>query len=69
VASNGALNLNFGWNWLNHRPILWTVFVVVVGIGVAYYGLVQRNKPSHIEAPEGELVADDAAPAASPAAG
>ena len=48
--------LNFHWNWLNHRPVLWTVFVVIAGVGTAYYALVQRHKASHVEAPEGELV-------------
>jgi urea carboxylase system permease len=62
VASNptpvetGKL-LNFHWSWLNHRPVLWTVFVVVVGVGGAYYTLVQRHKPAQVVAPEGELPA------------
>ena len=55
--------LNFHWNWLNHRPVLWTVFVVVAGVGTLYFSLVQRRKPSHVEAPEGELLAHDAATA------
>jgi amino acid transporter len=61
--------LNFGWGWLNHRPVLWTVFIVIAGVGAIYYTLVQQRKPSHIEAPEGELVALDAqGTAAAPAA-
>ena len=62
VASNptpvetGKL-LNFHWSWLNHRPVLWTVFVVVVSVGAAYYALVQRHKPIQVVAPEGELPA------------
>jgi amino acid transporter len=47
--------LDFHWHWLNHRPVLWTVLVVIVGVGAAYFALVQRHKPAHIEAPEGEL--------------
>jgi amino acid transporter len=47
--------LNFHWGWLNHRPILWTVFIVIGAVGAAYYALVQRHKPAHIEAPEGEV--------------
>jgi urea carboxylase system permease len=65
VASNPTPNqtgklLNFHWGWLNDRPILWTVVVVIVGVGSIYYAAVQRHKPSHVEAPEGELVALDA---------
>jgi urea carboxylase system permease len=61
AASNPTPNqtgklLNFHWAWLNDRPVLWTVFVVIAVAGTAYYGLVQRNKPSHVEAPEGEMV-------------
>lgn len=47
--------LNFHWTWLNHRPVLWTAVVVIVGVGAAYFALVQRHKPVRIEAPEGEL--------------
>src|SRR5947199_1127367 len=50
-AQTGNL-VNFHWNWLNHRPLLWTVLAVILLIGGAYYGLVQRHKPSHVEAPE-----------------
>src|SRR3954454_13706497 len=59
--------LNFHWNWLNHRPILWTVFVVIAGVGSLYFGLVQRKKPSHSEAVEGHAAAPEApaAPALS----
>jgi amino acid transporter len=60
AASNPTPNqtgklLNFHWGWLNDRPILWTVFVVIAAVGTGYYALVQRSKASHIEAPEGEL--------------
>jgi urea carboxylase system permease len=63
AASNPTPNqtggsLDFHWAWLNDRPVLWSVVIVIVGVGSAYFWLVQRKKPSHIEAPEGELVAD-----------
>ncbi len=48
--------LDFHWGWLNHRPVLWTVFIVIAGVGTLYYVLVQRKKPSHAEAPDGELM-------------
>jgi hypothetical protein len=50
---------------LNERPVLWTVFIAVVIVGTAYFLLVQRTKPSHLEAPEGEVFADEL-PAAAP---
>jgi urea carboxylase system permease len=55
--------LNFHWNWLNDQPVLWTVAIAITLIGGAYFVLVQRTKPSHMQAPEGEAV-----PEASPAA-
>jgi hypothetical protein len=36
---------------------------VVAGVGAAYFYGVQRHKTSHIEAPDGELVAVPEAPA------
>jgi urea carboxylase system permease len=53
-AQTGNL-LDFHWNWLNHRPVLWTVTIVVGAVGAAYYALVQRHRPAHVAAPEGEL--------------
>jgi urea carboxylase system permease len=55
AASNPTPNetgnlLDFGWSWLNDRPVLWTVAIAIAGIGSAYYVLVQRHKRS--EAPE-----------------
>src|SRR5579872_3623627 len=52
-----ALALNFHWGWLNGQPVLWTTLVVIVLVGGVYYALVQRHKPEHMEAPEGEAVA------------
>jgi urea carboxylase system permease len=49
--------LNFHWGWLNHRPVLWTVAIVVTAVGTLYFALVQRRKPAHLEAPAGEAVA------------
>lgn len=46
--------LNFHWAWLNHRPVFWTVVIVIALVGAVYFMLVQRTKPAHIEAPEGE---------------
>jgi len=53
-----GLGLNFHWNWLNHRPVLWTVLVVILLVGGAYYALVQRSSPAHLQAPEGEDFAE-----------
>jgi amino acid transporter len=64
VDAKGHLQLNFGWHWLNNRPVLWTVFVVVFIVGAAYFLLVQRTKPAHMEAPEGEAVEAPPVPAA-----
>jgi urea carboxylase system permease len=47
--------LDFHWAWLNHRPVLWTVVVVIGAVGAAYFALVQRHKPVHLDAPEGEV--------------
>jgi urea carboxylase system permease len=66
VDAKGHLQLNFGWHWLNNRPVLWTVLVVILIVGATYFLLVQRRKPSHLEAPEGEVFADEA-PASAPA--
>jgi urea carboxylase system permease len=58
-----GLGLNFHWNWLNHRPVLWTVVVVITLVGSAYFFLVQRRSPTHLQAPEGEAFADELPPA------
>ena len=57
-AQTGKL-LNFHWSWLNHRPVLWTVAIVIAGVGSAYFALVQRRKPTHLQAPEGEVFATE----------
>ena len=61
VATNPRPNelpgtLDFHWDWLNGKPVLWTVAIVIIGVGGAYFGLVQRTKPSHSQAPEGEAL-------------
>lgn len=56
--------LDFHWHWLNAKPVLWSVLGVIVIVGAVYFVLVQRTKPAHLEAPEGEAVAE-AAPAVS----
>jgi urea carboxylase system permease len=47
--------LNFHWAWLNHKPVFWTVVIVIALVGAVYFALVQRTKPAHMEAPEGEV--------------
>jgi amino acid transporter len=61
VDAKGQLTLNFGWHWLNERPVLWTVVVVILLVGTAYFMLVQRTKPSHLEAPAGEAISAEPA--------
>jgi len=58
--------LNFHWNWLNDRPVLWTVAIFIAAVGAAYFVLVQRTKPAHLQAPEGEVYAEQV-PEAAPA--
>jgi hypothetical protein len=60
--------LDFHWAWLNGKPVLWTVAIVIAGVGAMYYAAVQHRKPAHLQAPEGEAVAaesPDIAPAPS----
>ena len=52
--------LNFHWNWLNDRPVFWTVVIVTALVGAVYFLLVQRRKPVYLQAPEGEVFADEA---------
>src|SRR5438309_959684 len=66
VQSNPTPNqtgklLNFHWHWLNDRPILWTVAIFIALVGVVYFVLVQRTKPAHLQAPEGEVYAEEVA--------
>jgi urea carboxylase system permease len=56
--------LNFHWAWLNGKPVLWTTAVVIVLVGAVYFALVQRTKPAHLQAPEGEVLADNVPPPA-----
>ena len=70
VQSNPTPNqtgklLNFHWNWLNDRPVLWTVAIFIALVGAVYFIFVQRTKPAHLQAPEGEVYAEDAPAAAS----
>jgi cbb3-type cytochrome oxidase subunit 3 len=60
--------LNFHWSWLNGKPVLWTVAITIVLVGAIYFVLVQRRKPAHLEAPEGEVFATDELPTAPAAA-
>jgi hypothetical protein len=43
--------------------VLWTVVVALMLIGGAYFMLVQRRSPAHLEAPEGEAFAEELPPA------
>jgi len=63
VDAKGHLQLNFGWHWLNNRPVLWTVFVVIAIVGAVYFLVIQRTKPAHMEAPAGEVLEEIATPA------
>ena len=54
-----GLALDFHWHWLNERPVLWTVAIVITLVGALYFVLVQRNSPAHLQAPEGEDFADE----------
>jgi amino acid transporter len=56
--------LNFHWHWLNGQPVLWTVLAVILIVGGIYYPLVQRMKPAHLQAPEGEVPDAPPVPAA-----
>jgi len=63
VQSNPTPNqtlraLNFHWHWLNDRPVLWTVAIFIAAVGTVYFVLVQRRKPAHLQAPEGEVYAE-----------
>jgi urea carboxylase system permease len=51
------LLLNFHIGWLNGIPVLWTVFVFILLIGVLYYLITGRRKEfAAVVAPEGEPV-------------
>jgi hypothetical protein len=43
--TQGQHLVNFGLDFLNKIPVIWTVFVVVAIVGAIYYLAVQRNKP------------------------
>jgi len=36
--------------------VLWSVLGVIVIVGAIYFALVQRRKPAHLQAPEGEAM-------------
>jgi amino acid transporter len=54
--------LDFKWHWLNTKPVLWSVLGVIVIVGAVYFVLVQRTKPAHLQAPEGEVPETPAVP-------
>jgi hypothetical protein len=37
--------LNFHSDFLNHTPVLWTVFGMILLVGAIYYFAVQARKP------------------------
>ena len=37
--------VNFGLDFLNKIPVIWSVFTVVLIVGAIYFFAVQRNKP------------------------
>jgi Amino acid permease len=51
--------LNFHWHWLNAKPVLWTTAITISLVGALYFVLVQRRKPAHLQAPEGEVFATE----------
>ncbi len=54
-----GLGLNFHWSWLNSRPVLWTVLVVIV---LRRHGLLPARaarKPAYLQAPSGASFAPD----------
>jgi amino acid transporter len=60
--------LKFHWHWLNGKPVLWTTVIAIVLVGAVYFALVQRRKPAHLQAPEGESPAAEETPATPAAA-
>ena len=58
--------LNFHWDWLNGQPVLWTVAITITLVGALYFLFVQRKKPIHLVAPEGEALAVEAPAATAP---
>jgi amino acid transporter len=56
--------LDFKWHWLNTKPVLWSTLGVIVIVGAVYFALVQRTKPAHLQAPEGEVPEAPAVPTA-----
>ncbi len=58
--------LDFGINWVNDRPVFWTVVITVTIVGAIYFFLVERKKPAYLTAPEGEVLAAEAEAAVTP---
>jgi amino acid transporter len=46
--------VNFGLDFLNKIPVIWSVFTVVLIVGAIYFFAVQRNKPWEPVEPPGE---------------
>jgi urea carboxylase system permease len=52
--------LNFHWDWLNGKPVLWTTAIVIVLVGAVYYAVAQHRRDAHMQAPAGEAVGETA---------
>jgi amino acid transporter len=50
----GQQLVNFGLDFLNKIPVIWSVFTVVLIVGAIYFFAVQRNKPWEPVEPPGE---------------
>jgi len=50
----GQQYVNFGIDFLNKIPVIWTVFAVIAIVGAIYYFAVQRNKPYEAVVPADE---------------
>jgi hypothetical protein len=48
--------VNFGLDFLNKIPVIWTFMIVVIAVGAIYYLLAQRRKPFIPVVPPDEAV-------------
>jgi hypothetical protein len=52
----GEQLVNFGLDFLNKIPVIWTFMIVVIAVGAIYYLLAQRRKPFIPVVPPDEAV-------------
>jgi amino acid transporter len=57
--------VDFKMDWLNKIPVIWTVFAVILIVGILYYVLAQRRKPWSPTVPPGEDLSEIAPPEAT----